>query len=150
MSRDAGGRATAEETIHLTLAFLGDADPGKAAAAARLVSGPSFELPIDAAKYWKHNKIVWVGPAKMPSPLQDLVQDLHGRLRADGFALEDRPFAAHVTLVRRAGIPDALPPLPSVTWPAAEFVLVRSSTVGTGSRYAVVERFPLASKEFIQ
>ncbi|MGE5639528.1 MAG: RNA 2',3'-cyclic phosphodiesterase [Clostridia bacterium] len=143
VQQGAGGRATAEATIHLTLAFLGDADPARAAAASRRVRGRSFELPIDAAKYWKHNKIVWVGPAAMPVALQALVKDLHESLRSDGFVLEDRPFTAHITLVRKAGAPASIPPLPEVRWPVAEFVLVRSIPGTGGSRYDPVERFPL-------
>jgi 2'-5' RNA ligase len=145
VQRSAGGRATAEATIHLTLAFLGDADPARASAAARRVSGRSFELPIDAARYWKHNRIVWVGPSAMPGNLQVLVKDLHENLRGDGFVLEDRPFAAHITLVRKAGVPPAIPTLPAVQWPVSEFLLVRSAP-GGGSRYDPVEHFPLGRR----
>jgi 2'-5' RNA ligase len=60
-------------------------------------------------------------------------------LREDGFTLEDRPFAAHVTLVRKANPPKSIPPLPKVEWPAAEFALVRSA----GGKYETVQRFPL-------
>lgn len=105
--------------------------------------GRRFELPIDAAKYWKHNRIVWVGPSRPPKNILQLVKQLHGALKDEGFVLEERPFAAHVTLVRKSGVPRALPPLPGVAWPADEFVLVRSITGGTGSRYEVVERFSL-------
>ena len=144
MQQESGGRATAEETIHLTLAFLGEADPGKAVTAARGVTANRFDLPIDAAKYWRHNKIVWVGPAALPSSLEQLVARLHSALRAAAFVLEERPFAAHITLIRKASPPRSIPPLPRVEWPAPEFVLVRSTPTGKGSRYDVVERFALA------
>jgi len=140
VQRQSGGRATKEETIHLTLAFLGEADSDEAIAAAKGVSGNAFDLPVDAAKYWRHNEIVWVGPRAMPAALEALVASLHGRLREASFVLEKRPFAAHVTLLRRAPQPAALPPLPRVEWPAREFVLVRSKA---GARYEVVQRFPL-------
>ena len=138
-----GGRATREETIHLTLAFLGEADPARAASAARRVRGRAFELPIDRARYWRHNKIVWVGPEVMPAELERLAGELQRELRGDGFVLEDRPFAAHISLVRKASSPGALPALPQVKWPAAEFVLVRSSPAERGSRYEILERFAL-------
>lgn len=143
VQRDSGGRATAEETIHLTLAFFGDADPVKAAAAARRVRGKAFELPVEAARYWRHNRIVWVGPQEMPAELADMVGQLHGALKADGFVLEERPFAAHITLLRKAGKPATLAPLPPVSWPAREITLVRSRPSSTGSRYEILERFPL-------
>ncbi len=140
VQRDCGGRATKEDTIHLTLAFLGEADPEQAIAAAQGARGDAFELPVETAKYWRHNEIVWVGPLTMPPALEALVGSLHGRLREASFVLEKRPFAAHITLLRRAPQPTALPPLPRVAWPAREFVLVRSEP---GARYQVVQRFPL-------
>jgi 2'-5' RNA ligase len=139
-----GGRETTPATIHLTLAFLGEAEPGGAVAAARRVRGKSFSLPVDAAKYWRHNRIVWAGPKTMPDALNDLAANLRRELLLKKFALEEREFAAHVTLVRKAAAPDSLPDLPAVDWPAREFVLVRSIPAPRGSRYEVIERFPLA------
>jgi 2'-5' RNA ligase len=141
--RDAGGRATAEPNIHLTLAFLGKADPAQASAAAERVSVAPFALDIDTAKYWKHNKIVWVGPSTLPGKLSQLVERLHAALKDAGFVLEERPFAAHVTLLRKAAAPRSLPPLPPLSWPATEFTLVRSTSTGTGSRYDVLTRYNL-------
>ena len=143
VSRDTGGSPTASDKIHLTLAFLGDGDPTKAQTAATCVQGKRHVLPIDHAHYWRHNKIVWVGPQVMPPPLEALVKQLHGALKEQGFVLEDRPFAAHVTLLRKARPPKALPPLPALDWPVDEFVLVRSRTSPKGATYEWFERFPL-------
>ena len=142
--KDAGGSAMRTENIHLTLAFLGEADPGKAHNAAQRVQGRRHALPIDHAHYWNHNKIVWVGPRTVPVPLGALVGQLHAALKDAGFVLEDRPFAAHISLVRKARPPKALPPLPEVDWPVSEFLLVRSRTSPKGSTYEPVERFPLS------
>jgi 2'-5' RNA ligase len=60
------GRAVARENIHLTLAFLGEADAAKAIGAAMRVRGARHELPIEEARFWKKNQIVWVGPREMP------------------------------------------------------------------------------------
>jgi RNA 2',3'-cyclic 3'-phosphodiesterase len=135
------GRPTAVEKIHLTLAFLGGADPAKAAAAARKVEAPAFELPLDSAKYVRDNHMVWVGPREMPEGLRVLAERLHLALYRAEFILERRPFAAHVTLLRKAARPTAIAPLPKVAWPAREFTLVNSA----GGRYEVLERFRLAS-----
>jgi len=144
VQRTAGGRATRDETIHLTLAFLGDADPEKAIAAARAVRGEAFELPMDTARYWPRQRIVWAGPGEMPGALERLAKQLSARLAAAGFVLEERPFAAHVTLLRKAGKPAVLAALPEVRWRADEFLLVRSTPSTLGSRYEPVSRFPLA------
>lgn len=146
VQQGAGGRATAEEAIHLTLAFLGEADADRATAAARRVRGEIFELPIDTCRYWPHNNIVWVGSRAMSNALKNLVGSLHRTLRGEAFVLEERPFAAHVTLIRKASPPEALPELPSVAWPVTELVLVRSTPAAAGSRYEILERFPLGAE----
>jgi 2'-5' RNA ligase len=143
VSASSGGRVTATENIHLTLAFLGESDPAKAAQAARRVKGRRHELPIESAKYVKRNDMVWVGPPATPAPLAELVAQLHASLKAESFVLEDRPFAAHVTLVRKARRPTSLPPLPRVGWPVNEFVLIRSHTSSRGSTYEPLELIAL-------
>jgi 2'-5' RNA ligase len=147
VQRQTGGRVTVEETTHLTLAFLGDVDPDKALAAARPLRGVPFELAIDTANYWRHNRILWVGPQETPPQLTALVAPLHAGLRAQGIALEERPFAAHITMIRKAAQPTSLPALPKLAWPATEFVLVRSTPMQAGSRYEVVERLPLRAHQ---
>lgn len=142
-SRALRGRPTATENIHLTLVFLGDADPARATASARRVKAHRHELPIEVAKFWPKNEIVWAGPRELPGPLESLVRALKLELYRDEFILEQRPFAAHVTLLRRAEKPAALPPLPGVRWPVNEFLLVRSRTSAKGPAYEPVERFLL-------
>lgn len=134
------GRAIPAEKIHLTLAFLGGVDPAKLVAAAKKVQAQPFELPIDSARYVRDNPMVWVGPREVPEGLRALVERLHFVLYRAEFILERRPFAAHVTLVRRAQRPK-LTPLPALRWPVGEFALVNSHH----SRYETLERFRLDS-----
>jgi 2'-5' RNA ligase len=138
------GRVVAAAKIHLTLAFLGPVTPEKAHEVARSIKGRAHALPIEKAQYWKHNRIVWAGPRETPAALGALVEALHRELRQAGYALEERPFAAHVTLARSAPPqPRELAPLPQVEWPVNELTLVRSTNSPKGSTYEVVERFPL-------
>ena len=145
------GRVTRAETIHLTLAFMGEVEASRIESllnSARATVGEAHSLPIEQARYWKHNRIVWVGPNETPAPLAALAADLKSVLMGNGFELEQRAFAAHVTLIRKAREPRALPDLPALAWPVEEFVLVRSqlSSEGSseGSSYEVLERFALA------
>ena len=143
VQRESGGKLNAVENIHLTLAFLGEAQSEQAIAAARRVEGRRHHLPIDAARYVKKNEMVWVGPATMPPELAALAADLRSALTSGGFALEERSFAAHVTLLRKARMPKSIAPLPRVEWPVDEFVLVRSRTSPRGSTYEALERCAL-------
>jgi 2'-5' RNA ligase len=141
--KQAEGRPVRAGNIHLTLAFLGEADPEQARAAAKQVKASRHLLPIEEARCWKHNAIVWVGPRSTPQPLEDLVRGLQAALTSASFTLEKRPFAAHVTLMRKARAVQALPPPPSVEWPVDEFLLVRSRVTREGASYEPLERFSL-------
>jgi 2'-5' RNA ligase len=132
------GRRTPADRIHLTLAFLGEADEQRASAAARRVQVGQFWLPIEEARHWGHNDIVWAGPRRIPEELGCLAEALQLELYKDNFILERRPFAAHVTLARKAAA-QSLPALPRLEWPVKEFALVSSAD---GS-YRTLERFPL-------
>ncbi len=146
-SRLTGGRVTRAETIHLTLAFLGEIEESRISSLKRIGQasvGKAHVLPIEQARWWAHNRIVWVGPNETPAPLAALAAELKCSLAQAGFELEARAFAAHVTLIRKAREPRAaLPGLAPLDWPVDEFVLVRSALSREGSRYEVLERFAL-------
>jgi 2'-5' RNA ligase len=133
------GRRTPGDRIHLTLAFLGEADAQKAVTAARRVQAAPFRLPLEQARYWGHNKIVWAGPRQVPGELASLVETLQLELYKESFILERRPFAAHLTLARKAAA-QSLPALPRTEWLVEEFALVGSS----GGSYLTLQRFPLS------
>jgi RNA 2',3'-cyclic 3'-phosphodiesterase len=143
--RKTGGSVVRARNIHLTLAFLGEVDEAHAEALQKLpVWGEAHALPIEVARYWAHNRILWVGPEETPAPLVALAGRLHDLLSTAGFRTEQRAFAAHVTLLRKAGEPDELPPLPELDWPVEECVLVQSELSAEGSRYRILQRYPLA------
>ncbi len=106
--------------------------------------GRRHELPIEQARYWPRNRIVWVGPDELPPALGELASDLKGILEQRGFRTELRDFAAHVTLIRNARAPEALPPLPRLRWPVEEAVLVESRPADAGHAYEIVRRYALA------
>ncbi|MDP2809607.1 MAG: RNA 2',3'-cyclic phosphodiesterase [Rhodocyclaceae bacterium] len=147
-----GGRLMRRETLHLTLAFLGDIPAQRIDDARRAADGIAaapFALTLDRLGFWPGNPILWAGaPESIPRPALTLLADaLGGRLREAGFRLEDRPFAAHVTLLRDARCP-AVPTLANpVEWTASEFVLAESVRSAEGSRYETIGRWPLTPPE---
>jgi 2'-5' RNA ligase len=148
-SQAAGGRPTRRETIHLTLAFLGDIPVERLPELQRLageVHAAAFDLTLDRFGIWQHNRLFWAGCASPPA-LLDLADTLSKRLLEAGFAAADgkRPFAPHVTLVRKlARLDVALPAVQALTFHCSAFVLVRSRLSAAGSDYEVLARFPLA------
>lgn len=142
--RECGGRVTRPEAIHLTLVFLGETNAGRlenARRAARTVRFARHELPIEEAGHWPDKRIVWVGPRATPAATVALADRLRLALAAEGFEIEQRPFKAHVTLIRKAGRRGELPALRPLAWPVEEFVLVRSRLSARGADYGVLERF---------
>ena len=140
-----GGKPVRQESIHLTLAFLGDVAVEKMsdveAAAARAAFEP-FSFTLDAAGCWKHNGIAWIGPSVTPQPLLELAGSLAGALLDAGFHVDGRPYAAHVTVLRKARCKPLDLTIAPVHWLASEFVLVRSELNAEGSRYSVFGRWP--------
>jgi 2'-5' RNA ligase len=142
--RSAGGRATRAETIHLTLAFLGDVSEDRLPELEALrIEGRRHDLPLEVARYWPRNRIVWAGPEQTPDALQQVFASLREELKARNFRTEAQQFAAHVTLIRNARAAASLPP-PRVRWPVEEVVLVESRPAATGRDYQVVRRYALA------
>lgn len=138
------------ESIHLTLAFLGDVELvrlERLQEIAAAVRAPAFDLEIDQVGWWPHNHIVWAGVAGSPA-LQYLVAQLQAGLRGQNTAVdrEKRPFFPHITLLRKAATAAtaALPARPDLPlWSCAEFVLVRSLRDGGSAAYECLRRFPL-------
>jgi len=71
-----GGRATREENLHLTLAFLGGVEEPRVAEverAAREVAQRVATLILDRPGYWKHNRIAWAGASVVPLELESIL-----------------------------------------------------------------------------
>ncbi len=140
------GRQTRDDSIHLTLVFVGVVDAEKLPcllAPPANVFTSTFCLTLDDWGCWARKGIGWVGPSHIPRPLRDLAANLEGWLRGAGFALEDRVFTPHVTLVRnahRTPPPDAMDP---IEWQVEEFALMCSRSAPDGARYEVLSAWPL-------
>jgi RNA 2',3'-cyclic 3'-phosphodiesterase len=142
--RAAGGRATRGDSIHMTLAFLGATEPERLdelKVAAGSVRVDPFDLVLDDAGFWKHNRLAWAGAAQTPAALAALVSDLRTALAAAEFAFDPKPFVPHVTLVRKARPGFTMPALESIRWQVTGFVLVRSVMRPAESDYVVESRW---------
>ena len=145
--RAAGGRATPRENLHVTLAFLGGVPESRLAPltpAAGQIASPSFELVLDRVEHWRRQRILSLEPSASPPVLDELVAKLRQALGACGFALESRPFRAHLTLAREAHAPrDVTPAVGPIVWRVTELSLIESITAPQGSRYTRLQSWPL-------
>lgn len=141
-----GGRRTRAETIHLTLAFLGEVEPERIddlLALAGEIRAPAFGLNLTRFGWWPHNRIVWAAPDGTPAELMLLVDALREKLRHAGFHFDTKPFVPHITLLRKADCRKNPLPAGEIEWRVEDFVLVRSVPGESGSAYEVVGRWPL-------
>lgn len=144
-----GGRCTLAETIHLTLAFLGDVELTRIdelRLLAEEIHTPVFDLRLTRSGWWRHNRIVWVAPDETPQALVQLANELNQRLGNAGFRLEARAFVPHITLLRKANCKHDALPSEVIEWRVVDFVLVRSVRNQRGVAYEVVGRWPLLSQ----
>ena len=136
-----GGRRLRPDTLHLTLAFIGDVAlprlPELVAVGDR-IGAATFTLVLDRMGSWRHNRIVWAGAREVPEPLAGLAAGLGGALEAAGFAIERRRFAPHVTLLRNARQSIVEQSVPAIEWRVERFVLVKSERSAEGSRYRAI------------
>ena len=146
LHRHWGGRRMRADTLHLTLAFLGERSAAQLEALLLNIHDipmEAFELCLDQTGHWPHNQIGWQGLKQSCQPLESLVQALRDQLRALDVPFDARPHTPHVTLLRKAQGGAAVECLP-VNWTIDEFVLVASSRQADGAHYDVLKKWSLA------
>lgn len=132
------GRLVAAENLHLTLLFAGEVTLEQRHCLEQMadaVRGEPFVLQFDRSGYWRRPQVVWWGCSQTPAALLGLAQALQAVAQQCGIAVDERPYAAHLTLARKVRRPPA-PINPDVTeWLVDRFVLVRSQLSPKGSVY---------------
>ena len=99
-----GARAIVDANLHLTLAFIGDSDNERIETLGTILATlprKAFTLTLDCIGAFRQSDLAWIAPSEVPSALTALQSALANALAEAGFALETRPFHAHVTLARR-------------------------------------------------
>jgi 2'-5' RNA ligase len=157
---DADVRWTGAAQLHVTLAFLGEIDPARAAAATdalRAVAGGRAAFPLRAAGLGafptaRRPRVVWAGIDDPAGGLRALAADVAAALAPLGLAPEARPFRGHVTLARvrsPRGTAPLVRALGAATapafgaWSVAAVVLYRSHLHPQGARYEPLAALPL-------
>jgi RNA 2',3'-cyclic 3'-phosphodiesterase len=146
--RGAGGSAPRPESIHLTLAFVGDVPPERVAAletigrdSARAIA--PFTFVLDRVGAFRDSGIAWLGTNAMPVELDRLARALNEGLEAAQFHTERRPFHAHVTLARRCRKLPHESAIAPIAWRVECVALTVSELSPRGSRYRELAAWPL-------
>ncbi|WP_420452564.1 RNA 2',3'-cyclic phosphodiesterase [Ilumatobacter sp.] len=137
-----GARFVPPENWHVTLRFLGDADPAEVAHALEGADLPPAFVELGPAVDIGDRGTLFV-PATGAAELARSVVDA---TRGLGDAPVRRRFLGHVTLgrVRRgANVPRVLGDLVHASWEPARASLVESTLRPTGARYETLRTFPI-------
>ena len=98
LRRQGRGSFPPPENLHLTLAFLGEAeDPARARAALSEVSCRPFSLAVGGPP--GHFGDLWWAGVRADPALEELAVSLQADLRSRGFCQEDRPWRGEVPQV---------------------------------------------------
>ena len=141
------GKPVAAANLHLTLAFLGDVSDETSRKLQRMASRieqRAFTLDLDDAGHWPRPGVVWLGCQRAPRGVLQLANLLRAQAARHGCAQSAQPFHPHITLLRQATHPVALPPR-GFHWRAEiqHFALFSSQFVRGRTRYQALARWPL-------
>jgi len=151
------------DQLHITLKFLGTVEPERLARVGEVLraasrEGTPFSLrrgPIGAFPSRGYPRVLWCGVEDPEGHCAAWVRRAEPLFEDIGFAHEQRPFHAHITLARsrspagarrlqQAAQAIALPGLPALQ--VDEVVLFESRLRPQGAQYSVVERFALGRR----
>lgn len=142
------GRPIAAANLHLTLAFLGEVSEQKAAALSQLagrIVQPGFTLTLDDLGHWPGSGVVWLGCRQSPRGLLQLAALLRAQAARSGCYQSATPFSPHISLLRGAVRPVALPPAaPGWRVDCQTFSLYQSQYQQGRTRYQRLASWPFS------
>jgi RNA 2',3'-cyclic 3'-phosphodiesterase len=149
------------QDLHITLAFLGNAEGSKMEASNQLIESALrrhsvFDLKIDHLGIFGRKdspRIFWAG-LEDSSNLNDARNDVFSACLAAGFSLETRPFSPHITMARKWTVEslftykllEELNPFKEEKLIFnAERVVLYKTHLGKSPKYEPIKIFPLVS-----
>lgn len=151
-----GAHWVAEEQLHLTLRFIGDADDLALAGikvALEQINAPSFPLALSGIGHFppgKHPRVFWAG-ITAPPQLLAVQKQVELCLCGAGIPPEGRKFSPHITIARLKGTPpnrlmaieEKLKDFSSAPFPVTEFHLYSSTITRSGASHKREATYPL-------
>ena len=140
-----GGRTMRDETLHMTLAFLGDIDAARVPALIAATNERAIvpgTLALTRYGVFKKPGIVWAGPAEQGDGRDGVArinEELWQWLQPLGFERAEAAFSPHVTLLRNADtsvLPEAIST--PISWAYTRYALILSEQDARGRHYRIL------------
>ena len=142
LRRQGQGTFTRPENLHLTLAFLGEAESAAPAQAALEAACTGGAVSLTVGGLGHFDDIWWAG-VRENARLEALALGVQDALRQAGYPVERRPWRPHITLVRRWRGPEPRLTVPDTAMQAERVSLMRSDRVEGKLVYTEVSAFRL-------
>ena len=137
------GRFLKRDTYHLTVAFLGDTSEQEVRRAMDAMDAACAGTPKVPLRFTglgtfgkPHDATLWLGLESAPA-LTTLVSRVRKQLTEESVAFDEKPFKPHITIARRAALPQG--PLPPLLFPepscASSVTLFKSTLAREGATY---------------
>ena len=128
LRRQGRGTFTRPENLHLTLAFLGEAESAAPAQAALEAACTGGAVSLTVGGLGHFDDIWWAG-VRENARLEALALGVQDALRQAGYPVERRPWRPHITLVRRWRGPEPRLTVPDTAMWVDRVSLMRSDRV---------------------
>ncbi len=145
---ESGGRPTALNHTHLTLAFVGEQPAIRVDSLRRLagvVRARGFMLALDEIGGFRRTGIAWLGSSTAQPELAALHDDLTRALQSRGFPVDERPYAPHLTLARRSTTVIDRRLSQPIRWRVNSFTLMASELASSGPAYRTIAEWSLVT-----
>ena len=136
--RGARGRFTLRENLHLTMAFIGEyGEPDRVLEAMRAAAFRPMDICLDGAGNF--GDLLWAGVSGGPGAAA-FAKRLRRELAARRIPCDKKRFMPHITLVRRATLPEGFvpPPVPPAVMRAGRVSLMKSERGPGGMIYTEI------------
>ena len=139
------GRMMPPQSLHLTLAFLGDCDSKRKQCVLDKITNinvNAFDIELGEFGYFEHHRIFHITPSIIPIELLSLHKQLCQALSPCQFKTP-RTFKPHITLFRGVKTPPFCEPLnTTVRWHVCSFHVERSELSPEGAHYTTLKEQP--------
>lgn len=152
------GRFSRRENLHLTLAFIGETNRiSQAKQALSQLRAEPFSISLSGLGRFCRDggDILWAGLDKNPA-LKALAQQVQYNLKQVGFVLQERPFAAHLTLGREVTLEEGFDlrafgrTLPKVSMEIGRVSLMKSERINGKLTYTEIAFVGLNKERYLK